>query len=508
VALPYALIDSLPLVGVSRTPGRINETTFFALAVLVGFGFSTLHRHLTRGWLSSIVVGILAVGILFEMLVRWPFPLANAEVPGVVQAIAAEDDTGALLHVPPFSEAIQKNIALHYQTVHERPIVGGWIHRPLPEAEPWEATFFRLVRTDRAGEDIVASPDLAQRRAWLHHLDIDYVIVQKVKMADAKANKYRLLIEELLGPTAMEDEALAAFQVPPRAPDPADAVLYSFSEDGWNNPEQDGGIWRRWMYNDGRLYIYSIREETGCLQFTVDSHLDFPLLEVYQGEELLDTFVAGDRTTHATQPITLTKGMNVIRFHAPGGCPEVLDDPRCWSEALLAPPEHDPTLPCDARATCRTFVFDHVAFVPADELAIGQSMNVNFGNQMRLRGWALDERTLHPGGVLTATLTWEAAVELSDRYVVFAHLLSSDGELVAQYDDAPVGKALPRDAWPPGATFKYPLAVELPGDLSAGEYRLYVGVYLWPDVERLLVLSDVPGAENDAVELSGVEIAP
>jgi hypothetical protein len=109
---------------------------------------------------------------------------------------------------------------------------------------------------------------------------------------------------------------------------------------------------------------------------------------------------------------------------------------------------------------------------------------------------------------LTATLTWEAAVELSDRYVVFAHLLSSDGELVAQYDDAPVGKALPRDAWPPGATFKYPLAVELPGDLSAGEYRLYVGVYLWPDVERLLVLSDVPGAENDAVELSGVEIAP
>jgi hypothetical protein len=204
----------------------------------------------------------------------------------------------------------------------------------------------------------------------------------------------------------------------------------------------------------------------------------------------------------------LKEGMNVLRFHAPGGCPEVLDDPRCWSEALLTPPEDDPTPPCDARTTCRTFVFDHVAFVPEEELAFGQSMNVNFGDQMRLRGWALDERTLHPGGVLTATLTWEAAVELSDRHVVFAHLLSSDGELVAQYDDAPVGKALPRDAWPPGAIFKYPLAVELPGDLSAGEYRLYVGVYLWPDVERLLVLSDVPGAENDAVELSRVEIAP
>jgi hypothetical protein len=67
---------------------------------------------------------------------------------------------------------------------------------------------------------------------------------------------------------------------------------------------------------------------------------------------------------------------------------------------------------------------------------------------------------------------------------------------------------LPLGAWPSGATFKYPLVVELPSDLSAGEYRLYVGVYLWPDVERLPVLSDVPGAENDAVELSSVEIEP
>jgi hypothetical protein len=158
--------------------------------------------------------------------------------------------------------------------------------------------------------------------------------------------------------------------------------------------------------------------------------------------------------------------------------------------------------------TCRAFVFDTVSFIPQDDFAIGESVDVNFGDQVRLRGWSLEATTLRPGDTLTATLSWEASVDLTGRHVVFAHLLSPDGELVAQYDDAPVGTALPRGPWPSGATFKYPISIELPSDLSAGEYWLYAGVYLWPDIQRLPVLSAVPGAENGAVELSRVEIEP
>jgi hypothetical protein len=294
--------------------------------------------------------------------------------------------------------------------------------------------------------------------------------------------------------------------------------LYTLDESDWRHAEQDGETWRRWLGEEGRLYVYSAQEESGSLRFNVGSYLDSPLLEIDKDGQLLDTFVVGERTTYTTRPFTLSQGMNVFRFRAPGGCPEILDDPRCWSQALLAPPEDGAIPPCDVRTTCRTFVFDHVSFVTGDapgidipgmEIpAVGESVNVNFGDQMRLRGWALSERVLRPGDTLTVALTWEAAVELNDRYVVFAHLVSPDDELVAQYDDAPVGEALPRSAWPAGATFRYPLSIELPDDLPAGEYRLNVGVYLWPDLERLPVLSDVPGAERDAVELSRVEIGP
>jgi len=264
------------------------------------------------------------------------------------------------------------------------------------------------------------------------------------------------------------------------------------------------------MYDDGQLYLYSTREEVGSLRFTVDSHLEFPGLEVYLGEWLLDSFVVGGRTTYTTHPFTLTQGMNVLRFRAPEGCPQLLDTSRCWSEALLVPPADDDTIPCDpvaVRTTCRTFVFDHISFISQRDLLPGEALDVSFGDRMRLRGWGVDVHTLDRGGALTVTLAWEAAVALSDQYVVFVHLLSPDGRLAAQHDAPPVGRLLPPAAWPSGSVFGYPVMVGLPSDLPAGDYRVRVGVYLWPSLERLPVLAEVPGAEVGVIELKRVRIA-
>jgi hypothetical protein len=265
------------------------------------------------------------------------------------------------------------------------------------------------------------------------------------------------------------------------------------------------------MGDDGELYLYSTRDEVGSLRFTVDSHLETPVLEIHLGEQSLDSFVVGERATHTTRPFTLSQGMNVFRFHAPGGCHQVVDDPRCWSEALLVPPEAQPLIPCDPETmhtTCRTFTLDYISFAPLEELRPSEALEINFGDRMRLRGWGLDKTVLHPGTTLTVTLAWEATIGLSDQYVVFLHLLSPDGALVAQHDAPPVGWVLPHSAWPPGTTLSYPVTIELPRELSADEYRLLVGVYLWPSMERLPVLADVPGAEMRVVELGGVQIVP
>jgi hypothetical protein len=500
VSMPYALARLVPFLDWVRTPGRLNTTGMLGLGVLAALGVKALlARFSARRWLVVSFVLILVALVIFEYLPMWPFPAGDASISPAIRYIADSPGDGGLLNVP-MSRRSVNNRSLFFQTVTQRPIVGGIVLRTLPQVPPWLETIEGLAKAD-SSPDVVPRPSLVQRRAWLRHFDVDWVLLHRLFPEDE--DHYRPFIEELLGPAVVEDETLVAFSVPADVPAPSDSRLYTFSQYGWHAPEQDGELWRRWMYNDGRLYIYSTSEETGSLRFTVDSHLAFPVLEVYLGEQLVDAFVVGERTTYTTRPFTLAQGMNVFRFHAPGGCPDVLDDPRCWSDALLSPPAGDDTPPCDAPVTCRTFVFDSISFVPEDDLPANAALDVNFGDQIRLRGWEL-EWAVHPGDVLTVTLDWEPVVELSDAYVAFVHLLDADGALVAQHDEVLVGKRIPPSAWPPGTVLGYPVTLDLPSDLPVGDYRLVAGVYLWPGLERL----DLPDSPDGVFELESLEILP
>jgi hypothetical protein len=507
VPLPYALVRAVPLLDWGRTPGRLNTTGMLGLGVLAAYGLTDLLPRLAPSRRrAGLFAGAAVVLILFEYLPIWPFPAGDAAIPPVIRHIAGQPGEGALLHLP-MSRRRVSNRALYFQTATGRPIVGGEVLRKMPETLPWEETIEGLAMADSA-PDVIPRPTVAQRRSWLHYLDVDWVLLHKLEASDEA--RYRPFIEELLGSAAVEDNTLAAFPVPDDAPAPESLHLYTFSRQGWHPPEQDGELWRRWMYNDGHLYLYSTREEPGSLRFAVDSHLEFPVLEVYLDEQRLDAFVVGERTAYTTRPFTLTQGMNVFSFHAPGGCPVVLDDPRCWGDALLTQPAGNSALPCDpvaVRTTCRTFVFDHVSFVSQTDLALGAALDINFGDQMRLRGWKVRETALHPGDTLTVTLAWEATVELSDQHVVFVHLVSPDGTLVAQHDAPPAAHLSP-SSWPPGITFSYPVTIKLPVNLATGDYRLLVGVYLWPNLERLPVLGDSLGDEDGGtVELDVIEVS-
>jgi len=475
VALPYALVKQIPILQVGRTPSLFNEMTMFAMAILSSYGTAALASRLARrARLLTLLLAVLLIGIGFEYVIMWPFPTGTAEIPPTIQSIAAAPGSGGLLHLPMTHWAVNSQ-ALYYQTFARRPIVGGFIHRLPPDVPPWSETLLGLAQADQTTSDIVSRPNLAERVAWLHYFNLDYVIFHKFK-PEADAN-IRDFIQALLGDPKLEDNILAAFPVPRDVPAPKDPRLYTLSQEGWHLPElNEKNVWQRRMYADGQLYLYSAHEQIGCLRFTVNSQSEIPL-EVYSGQRLLDSFIVNGHTTYITHLFTLTQGMNSFRFHAPGKRDDV-------------------------------FVFDHVSFVPQDDLSTGEGLDVNFGDQMRLRGWTLDTAEMRPGGVLTVTLTWEATVGLSDRHIVFAHLLGPDGKLVAQHDAPPLGQLRSLSAWPSGYTFSYRVLIELPNDLPAGDYRLRLGVYLWPNLDRLPVLAEAPGAENGAIELTSVQIAP
>ena len=121
---------------------------------------------------------------------------------------------------------------------------------------------------------------------------------------------------------------------------------------------------------------------------------------------------------------------------------------------------------------------------------------------MELRGYAAERS----GDTLTVTLFWRASAAMAKNYTVFVHLLNADGAVVAQHDGQPTWQLpVPTGTWQPGETLRDSHPIALPADLPPGEYRLRVGVYFLPTMERLPVLENGV-VTGDSVALGSVRI--
>lgn len=132
VPMPYLLLYKLPFLNIMRTPARLSVLTMLALAVLVAFSLAaflqrreaeaTRRRSLFTTRLLAFAFPLL---ILFEFL-PVPFPTVPPgwNVP-IYREIAQEPGRFALLELPlrPFGDYMA------YQTIHGKPIIGGYIAR-------------------------------------------------------------------------------------------------------------------------------------------------------------------------------------------------------------------------------------------------------------------------------------------------------------------------------------------------------------------------------------------
>ncbi len=107
----------------------------------------------------------------------------------------------------------------------------------------------------------------------------------------------------------------------------------------------------------------------------------------------------------------------------------------------------------------------------------------------------------HPGEVLPLRLTWRTLAPPTGDYVVFAQLLDSGGNLVAQRDERPLAGYRPTHTWGAGQTIDDRAGLLLPTDLSPGDYRLIVGMYDPGTGERLSLSTG-----GDFVDLGTVTI--
>ncbi len=178
---------------------------------------------------------------------------------------------------------------------------------------------------------------------------------------------------------------------------------------------------------------------------------------------------SGDYTLELALPPETVEGVWVRQAHPPA--PELVEGiPGC---AALA------------RVPLTIIAPERVWELPAGLTLLEDAI---FGEQARLAGYALEW-----GDELRVTLAWQAVAEMTGSYRVFAHLVDSEGRVVAQSDGEPVAWTRPTTGWAVGevVTETRFLPISAPG-----AYTLRVGLYL-PDGPRL-TLPD--GA--DAIKIS------
>jgi hypothetical protein len=126
----------------------------------------------------------------------------------------------------------------------------------------------------------------------------------------------------------------------------------------------------------------------------------------------------------------------------------------------------------------------------ADELRAAQEVNVQFGDGIALRAFAVASPIARPGESLRVTLHWASLAPVKQEYTVFVHLLDSTGRVRAQVDLPPQNGARPTHTWQPGEIIQDPYSLSLPKDLPPGTYRIEVGLYTPTDLKRVPVAGD------------------
>jgi mannosyltransferase len=122
------------------------------------------------------------------------------------------------------------------------------------------------------------------------------------------------------------------------------------------------------------------------------------------------------------------------------------------------------------------------------------------GDEIGLRGYRV-EGAAQPGGRLELTYGWHALSHPTRIYSVFNHLLTADGQKIAQADGWPQDGMVLTNQWQPGEYVQDSHAIDIPSDAPPGPYILAVGLYDAASGERLSAFLDGEPLPGDQWQL-------
>lgn len=497
VALPYALLMDLPFLSYNRAPSRLAITMMLAMAVLNAYAVAWLLKGVRTRWRAVPMVLLISL-TLAESLVLWPFPTSELQVPSTFSTLAHASESLPVLSYPATWHTQQ--MALYYQTVHRQPIFGGWVQRELtsPIIDPYP--MLNALLAPRPDNDIVPPASADALLAVAQAEGVAHVALHTAYVDDPA--KHAQQLGAIFGPSLSADGQVTIFAVP-QAPEALTEVVYALPEQSWYRLVQWDERPARWVASHSELFIYSPQAQAGVLSLVALPLGTTQRVEVEVNGATIGTLVIGDPLTYTTPVFDLMPGQNLIRFISLDPCLHVQGDPRCDAVSRAAGAACDPYMAYD---DCLTLLVKELRFVPQDTVDGDLELQVSLGERVSLLGYRWDTGATEPGRPLALTLLWQALRPLEDDYIIFAHVLDAAGRLVSQHDAPPLQGIYPTSAWRPEEIFTHPVTLLLPDDLPPGAYALLVGMYSYPDIQRLPVDAARPYAADGLLWLETVHL--
>ena len=319
VPLPYGLLQRLPGLNIARVPARWGLLVTLCLAPLAGLGIVALARRfpgLNRLRIRLVLAPLLLITLVGEHLAV-PYPLERPDAPPFYRALDRSPEPGAVLEWP-FCDACSESRSDYYQTVHRRPLVGGYIARPL--AYPLRS--LPPFRAPGPVTDIVLDEPAPGVGAWtLAHADVRWIVVL--------LDHPRLEPRELAGflqryaepePLWRDERTLVYRPLPP-----GDAAHFIEPGRGWYDVEgTPDGRRTRWFRSAASLTAWHFGREPQAyaLRFESWSFGGPRRLEISVDGRSLGQWRVED-TQRFDLPLTLTPGRHQIELRAldPPGSP-------------------------------------------------------------------------------------------------------------------------------------------------------------------------------------------
>lgn len=145
---------------------------------------------------------------------------------------------------------------------------------------------------------------------------------------------------------------------------------------------------------------------------------------------------------------------------------------------------------------------------PAIEGPISGELQVRFGDFAALVGYGLSATDISTSESLVLTLYWRGLEGTSPKdYVVFTHLLSEDGNLIAQHDGAPADGARPVTGWKAGEVIEDRHAMTFKSEFLdyAGPATVAVGLY---DPSNPSARVQTQGGDDRVVLPTAIDVVP